>query len=548
MKMNEGSEAESGAGAHAQENSENVGLWRKQRGRVLLQLCGAFVLYWLTLGTDFSDGIIYARLILPRCELPLNDTLDPSDANRSSPSLFGAVSPIPTVAGQHVIATSKTESFPSSSSPPNQSDTGVKDCGGFGEGASQTAWVTSLATAVRVGFAFTGGVFIDACGVRPTVIAASLVLSLGLVLSSFATQLYHVYLTRSVLSGMAAGVLFSVPIHCLALSFDKKIAVASGLAYAGSGVCAIVYGYLGKVVVVAGDWQWYYRMVAAFALLGIPAAFVLEVAPKHEDNATLLAEGDEQASTMGRTRTSCSRVLQRLVIGFRDLFESLKKGRVLYRDVNFILIGACYFLYGLGMFFPYIISSHRSRTLGIESTDAYLQVAYIGFGTTVGDLLFATAGALLTSRATLYQASAVAVLGSSVLLSILITTELGLTSFNIFFSTVGAFSAASGGAVAREVVSVDMTGHAFGHLYMLSAPSMGLGPPVAGWIYDVTQSYTLPLVFGGVVLLLAAVLLFIVDVRIYRQRKRAEKPDEHKLSTHSANDGDKWSFIEHALY
>ncbi|XP_065193727.1 monocarboxylate transporter 9-like [Sycon ciliatum] len=502
-----------------------VGQWRKQSGRALLQLCGAFMLYWVSYGTDLSDGIIYARLILPPCDSSNNTVRQESGTDRSNGTMATSTS-------WTDMATARLIISPSPLVLNNETNQSVplQPCGGFGEGASRTAWITSLSSAVRVGLAFMGGVFIDACGVRATVIVSSVLFSLGLVLSSFGTQLYHLYLARGILSGMASGVIFSTPIHCLALSFDNQIALATGIAYTGSGVCAIVYGYLGKEVVSAGDWRWYYRMVAFFGLLCIPAVYLMDMRPPSPDIKSppdhYAAEGHQETGV----KVACSRVLQRLRQGFRDLFESLKKGSVLYHDVNFLLMSGCYFLYAMGYFFPFISSSHRSRALGIQSSDVYLQVAYIGFGTIAGFLLCAANGLLLIMRCTLFQALCLAVMGSSMLLSILVETESSLTAYNIFYSVISGACSAACGPAAREVVSAEMTVHAFGHLYLLSFPAMALGPPIAGWIYDLTQSYTLPLVFGGLVLFLAAAMILIADVRIYRQRNRSATMDKRKHS------------------
>lgn len=41
-----------------------------------------------------------------------------------------------------------------------------------------------------------------------------------------------------------------------------------------------------------------------------------------------------------------------------------------------------------------------------------------------------------------------------------------------------------------------------------------------GWLFDATQSYTVPLIVGGLTLVAASATLFIVDFRIWRQKKR----------------------------
>ena len=194
------------------------------------------------------------------------------------------------------------------------------------------------------------GVFVDTFGVPTTVVAGGLVFSIATLLSTFATELYQVYITRGVIGACGSGILFASPIHGLAITFGEKISFAAGLMFMGGGVGAIVFGYAGKAIVAVGDWQWYYRMVSFVALLAIPSAFALFIKPAINIQ-DVDGEGTEETNRRG-----CNRAMGKLRNGFRGLYESLKRGKALYRDINFLLIGACYIFFSLGYFFPFIAS------------------------------------------------------------------------------------------------------------------------------------------------------------------------------------------------
>ena len=194
------------------------------------------------------------------------------------------------------------------------------------------------------------GVFVDTFGVPATVVTGGLVFSIATLLSTFATELYQLYITRGVIGACGSGILFASPIHGLAITFGEKISFAAGFTYMGAGVGAIVFGYAGKAIVAVGDWQWYYRMVSFVALLAIPSAFALFIKP-----AISIEDVDGKGTEMTDSR-GCSRAMDKLRNGFICLYESLKRGKALYRDINFLLIGACYFFFALGYFFPFIAS------------------------------------------------------------------------------------------------------------------------------------------------------------------------------------------------
>ena len=238
-----------------------------------------------------------------------------------------------------------------------------------------SAWVTSLSTAFRVCFALFAGVLIDTFGVRATVISSGLVFSLGVLLSTFATQLYQVYLARGVLSACAAGILFATPVHCFALTFDRKISIATGFSVCGAGAGAIFYGYTGKIIVSVGDWRWYYRMVASVGLLAIPAGLVLFIKPANDDSVP--GEVDVSGHVVSVPRSGAVAKLRR---GFRSLYVSFCKGKVLYRNVNFLLMSSSYFLYGMGYFFPFIASVRKTAqiSLPLYFVQCSLSVVFVG--------------------------------------------------------------------------------------------------------------------------------------------------------------------------
>ena len=120
------------------------------------------------------------------------------------------------------------------------------------------------------------------------------------------------------------------------------------------------------------------------------------------------------------------------------------------------------------------------NALGIDTNDAYLQAAYVGFGTVAGSGIFMLLNIFLTIRGTLSQGAVLLVMGGSTILSTLATTENGIIAYNICYASVSVVAAASCGPAAREIVPAEMTLHAFGHLYLISFPAMAIGPPISG--------------------------------------------------------------------
>ena len=66
-------------------------------------------------------------------------------------------------------------------------------------------------------------------------------------------------------------------------------------------------------------------------------------------------------------------------------------------------------------------------------------------------------------------------------------------------------------AITRDLVGVKMVGHAIGALYCLMAFPKTLGPPMAGWIFDVSKGYSVPFYVTGGVAVVAAVIMFALN-------------------------------------
>ena len=226
------------------------------------------------------------------------------------------------------------------------------------------AWVSSIAAGLRVLTGWTASVVIDAFGVRPTVIVASVTYSLGMLTASFSTSLYQLYLSRGVVVGLSAGFLYTAPVHCLALTFDRRISIGTGLAFVGAGIGVIVNGYAGKEIIEIADWRWYYRMVSGVSLLGIVAAFFLFIDPSKSVEHHASSNADTPAKLNGTgIGTTALRTLRH---GFVELGRSVRKGLVLYRDVNFLFMLVAYLFFSLGYMFPVVAavstSNHRHTT------------------------------------------------------------------------------------------------------------------------------------------------------------------------------------------
>ena len=84
--------------------------------------------------------------------------------------------------------------------------------------------------------------------------------------------------------------------------------------------------------------------------------------------------------------------------------------------------------------------------------------------------------------------------------------------------------------VTRDLVGVQKVGHAIGALYCLMAFPKTIGPPMAGWIFDVTKRYSVPFYVTGGVAVFAALIMFSLNwvkpVSVVEERERLLPSEE----------------------
>lgn len=79
--------------------------------------------------------------------------------------------------------------------------------------------------------------------------------------------------------------------------------------------------------------------------------------------------------------------------------------------------------------------------------------------------------------------------------------------------------------VLVDLLGIDNLTNAFGILTLFRGSSSMVGPPIAGWVFEATESYDVSFFLSGGFLLLSGLLVLLVDV-LRRRRMDAEDQKE----------------------
>jgi MFS family permease len=356
----------------------------------------------------------------------------------------------------------------------------------FAASRGSVSLVFSLAGFFYFGLGVVTGPLADRWGAKGLAVAGMILVGIGLAAASVARSLTEVYLAYGLGVGLGIGCSYVPAVGAVQRWFVRRRGFASGLAVSGIGVGTLVVPPLASWLIETLGWRETYLAFGIFAVVvGGGMALMIEDDPRRRG---LAPDGDALRSDA-----------QPSVVAGAPLASALTSRR-------FIGLYAACFICSFGLFVPFVHLIPYALDHGVAQSAAVLLVGAIGVGSTAGRFLLGG----LADR-----------LGRP-LSFLLMFVGMGFSFVVWFFSTslwplalfALAYGVFYGGFVAlAPAIVIDYFGahHAsslIGILYTSVAFGTLIGPSAAGFAFDVSHSYTLPiLVSVGAYVVASAVLL-----------------------------------------
>ena len=113
-------------------------------------------------------------------------------------------------------------------------------------------------------------------------------MSLGLLISSFCNNIKILYFSHGVLFGIGSSLSYLPALVMVALYFEKRRSLATGIAAAGGNIGAIALAPLQQMIVEAWGWRNCFRFLSGFALLTIICGILFKpLSDPHEEDVPL---------------------------------------------------------------------------------------------------------------------------------------------------------------------------------------------------------------------------------------------------------------------
>ncbi|KAL3311013.1 hypothetical protein Ciccas_010411, partial [Cichlidogyrus casuarinus] len=153
----------------------------------------------------------------------------------------------------------------------------------FGQGISETSWIGSLAYGVPNLCAPISTLIIERFGCRFACILGGIVSAIGCFVSFFVTNIYQLFFTFGILSGVGSSFCFTASLVSVSMYFNERRATATGLSVAGVGFGGLIFPYVARYIVDTYSIRGAFMVMGAFYLqCCIFGAFMRPVESKHQ--------------------------------------------------------------------------------------------------------------------------------------------------------------------------------------------------------------------------------------------------------------------------
>lgn len=360
----------------------------------------------------------------------------------------------------------------------------------FGASRGAVSLVFSLAGCLYFALGIVSGPLADRWGARRLAVAGMLMVGAGLAMASVARTIVEVYVAYGVGVGLGVGCAYVPAVGAVQRWFVKRRGLASGLAVSGIGVGTLVMPPLATLLIDSLGWRGAYLALGALgAVLGAGAALLLENDPRDRG----LAPDGEPRLAPGHAASPSADVSVRDAV----------------RTRQFVSLYAACLISSFGVFVPFVHLVPHAQDLGIAQNSAVLLLGAIGIGSTAGRFVLGGLADRMGRRRFL--------LAMFIAMAMALLIWAMATGFWTLAAFAFLFGACYGGWVAvLPAVVMDWFGGRsvsgiIGVLYTSVAVGTLIGPSAAGFAFDASRTYTLPILAAVCANLVAAGILWLAS-------------------------------------
>ncbi len=359
----------------------------------------------------------------------------------------------------------------------------------FGASRGSVSLVFSLAGFLYFSLGLVSGPLADRWGSRPLAIAGMVATAAGLAAASAARSLAEVYVAYGLGVGLGIGCSYVPVLGAVQRWFVRRRGFASGLAVSGIGLGTLVMPPLAALLVDVLGWRGAWLVLAGLAIvLGGGTAGLIENDPSRRGQYPDGDPAPKPRSAGAKPETPAG----------MPVAEALRSRR-------FIMLYLACLLCSFAVFVPFVHLVPYAVDHGMARSSATLLLGMIGLGSTGGRFVLGGLADRIGRPAALPAAHVgmAVTLASWAFAASLWPLAAFAVAYGVFYGAWVALLPAIvmdwfGGRNVSAIIGILYTSVAFGTL---------IGPAAAGFVYDMSHAYTLPILAAAGVNLVAAAIL-----------------------------------------
>lgn len=387
----------------------------------------------------------------------------------------------------------------------------------FGVSRSTIGWMGSILVAITLGVGPIVSYLCERFSMRIVGVVGGFISAIGFAAPYFYRELWFVIVGSSIVCGFGFGLVYLPSIIIVNVWFEEKRSLAMGIAVCGSGLGTFVLSPLLEYLMSSFGWEWTMLITGGILLFLIPCCMTYitgtnskikaQASESNEINADHFTKS--LSSTQGVENINIEENLNSNIQNNDVITEAKKSFKEIITNPIFILFIVSNILSSIGFNAPYMFAKDRAILAGLTNGQGSFLISSIGIGNCIGRVGF---GYLATfkcvNRFHLFN-SALILSGLMLIISWIMNTYILMLVYTILF---GLFSGAFISLIS--IVMVDMFGiinlnKAFGIILVFQGVSVLIGPPFAGWIFDLTESFNIVFTVCGLCISISGLIMYL---------------------------------------
>lgn len=351
----------------------------------------------------------------------------------------------------------------------------------FGSSKSETSMVSSLFSFFNSCVPPLTSIISKYIGIRTTFMIGSFVCAAGFFLGAFAGNIYVLYLTAGALAGVGVGLFEPLNAIVITYYFRKRSTLAYGFFCSTTGIGIIIQSYTMLYVLDFYGWRGTLIISSGLALQGL----------------------------------ICGATFWPLPIESSIRKQGYKIDYTLFKDTQFLALLLAEVFWIVGSSMPWIIIRVLAKECCITDARVSDITTAIGCGYIFGGISFMLTGVPKTFNHFAGMSVASFICGITIFCFNITCNYQLLIFIGLVYGIAMGYMYPGIYALSLKVVKINRMNTAWGILYLCDGIGYLLGPPLAGLVFDKTNSYFGAVVLGAAALMTVAIIY--LSLAVYRR-------------------------------